>query len=56
MCHKYKKLYKQKLSNKKIPENVEKEIEQLEEALDVLNITICRKEAEIEVAIFTWIL
>ena len=49
MCYNYKKLYKEKLSHKKIPDKTEKELEKLEEALDVLNITIFRREAEREV-------
>ena len=48
-CHEYMKLYKEKLSHKKVSEKVEKKIEQYEEILDVLNITIWRKQAEIEV-------
>lgn len=48
-CHKYMLLYKTKLSNKKISDKVQKEIDQYEEILDVLNITIWRKQAEIEV-------
>lgn len=48
MCHKYKTLYKEKLSKKSISEKTEKELELLEKDLDVLNITICRREAEME--------
>lgn len=49
MCHRYKKLYKEKLKAKKVPEKIEKDLEVLEQDLDVLNITICRRAAEREV-------
>lgn len=52
-CHKYMLLYKKKLSEKKISDRVLKEIEKYEEILDVLNITIWRKQAEIEVMKFS---
>jgi predicted CopG family antitoxin len=42
-------LYKEKLSHKSVSEKVQKEIDQYEKTLDVLNITIWRKQAEIEV-------
>ena len=48
-CHKYMLLYKEKLSHKSVSDKVQKEIAQYEEVLDVLNITIWRKQAEIEV-------
>ncbi|XP_046845034.1 uncharacterized protein LOC124438866 [Xenia sp. Carnegie-2017] len=47
-CHKYMNLYKQKLSHKKICENTQKEIDHYEKILDVLNITIWRRQAKIE--------
>ena len=48
-CQKYKLLYKKKLSQKSVSDKVQKEIDKYEEILDVLNITIWRKQAEIEV-------
>ncbi|CAB3980345.1 Hypothetical predicted protein [Paramuricea clavata] len=47
-CHKYLLLYKEKLSHKSVSDKVQKEIDHYEEILDVLNITIWRKQAEIE--------
>jgi predicted CopG family antitoxin len=48
-CHRYLLLYKEKLSHKSVSDKVQKEIDHYEEILDVLNITIWRKQAEIEV-------
>ena len=48
-CQKYKLLYKKKLSQKSVSDKAQKEIDKYEEILDVLNITIWRKQAEIEV-------
>ena len=42
-------LYKQKLSHKQVSDKIQKEIDKYEESLDVVNITIWRKQAEIEV-------
>ena len=42
-------LYKKKLSQKKISDQLQKDIDEYEKNLDVLNITIWRKQAEIEV-------
>ncbi|EDO34505.1 predicted protein [Nematostella vectensis] len=49
-CREYKMLYKKKLLNEKLSKEQLKNIENLEENLDVLNITICRQQAEYEEA------
>uniref|UniRef100_A0A8C9J8R2 Vacuolar protein sorting 13 homolog A n=1 Tax=Piliocolobus tephrosceles TaxID=591936 RepID=A0A8C9J8R2_9PRIM len=45
----YKELYKKKLTSKKLPGELLVSLEELEKTLDVLNITIARQQAEVEV-------
>lgn len=48
-CRSYKAVYKLKLENKKLTPEQVKEIEDGERALDVFNITLMRRQAEMEV-------
>ncbi|CAH3166779.1 unnamed protein product [Porites lobata] len=50
LCRKYKDLYKQKLLSNKQTDALDKKLEELENKLDVLNITICRRQAAYEEA------
>ncbi|XP_066022145.1 intermembrane lipid transfer protein VPS13A-like [Pocillopora verrucosa] len=50
LCREYKNLYKKKLLGDKASESLSKDLEALESKLDVLNITICRRQAAYEEA------
>ncbi|XP_068741113.1 intermembrane lipid transfer protein VPS13A-like [Montipora capricornis] len=50
LCRKYKDLYKKKLLQNKPSDSLDKNLEGLERQLDVLNITICRRQAAFEEA------
>ncbi|KFM65296.1 Vacuolar protein sorting-associated protein 13C, partial [Stegodyphus mimosarum] len=49
ICKKYKELYVQKLLGKKFTNEMSSEISECERELDLFNITIARKQAELEV-------
>ncbi|KAG1695557.1 Vacuolar protein sorting-associated protein 13 [Nymphon striatum] len=49
LCRKYKNLYKVKLAHKKVSKADQEIIKECEEALDLINLTILRKQAEVEV-------
>jgi vacuolar protein sorting-associated protein 13A/C len=49
MVHNYIKLYKTKLTQKKEDLRLKKNLEELEENLDVFNITLARRQAEVQV-------
>lgn len=49
LCRLYKDLYKLKLSQSKLNNDQVKELEDCERILDVFNITLARKQAEMEV-------
>lgn len=50
MCKEYKKLYQTKLQNKKLPQDQEARLVELEKALDAFNIIIIRQKTELTVA------
>lgn len=50
LCRKYKNLYKQKLLQVKPSDSLDKNLQGLEKQLDVLNISICRRQAAFEEA------
>ncbi|XP_076324166.1 LOW QUALITY PROTEIN: intermembrane lipid transfer protein VPS13A-like [Tachypleus tridentatus] len=49
-CCKYKDLYKEKLLSKKLSQNIQQQIDDCENKLDVFNITLMRRQAEIDVS------
>ncbi|XP_022794312.1 vacuolar protein sorting-associated protein 13A-like [Stylophora pistillata] len=51
LCRRYKNLYKKKLLEDNASDSLSKELEALESKLDVLNITICRRQAAYEEAV-----
>uniref|UniRef100_A0A8D2CAW4 Chorein N-terminal domain-containing protein n=1 Tax=Sus scrofa TaxID=9823 RepID=A0A8D2CAW4_PIG len=48
----YKSAYKNKLTQTKVPEEIQKQIQDLEKTLDVFNIILARQQAQVEVIIF----
>ena len=52
LVHRYIDIYKTKLGQKKEDAKLKKSIEDLEENLDVFNITLARRQAEVQVAYF----
>lgn len=48
-CRTYKAAYKKKLTSKKIPSDLQKTLEMCEKSLNVFNITMLRRQAEVEV-------
>ncbi|XP_022255667.1 vacuolar protein sorting-associated protein 13A-like [Limulus polyphemus] len=49
-CQKYKDLYKQKLVSKKLSQNIHQQIDDCENYLDVFNITVVRRQAEVDIS------
>ncbi|XP_022258714.1 vacuolar protein sorting-associated protein 13C-like [Limulus polyphemus] len=49
-CCKYKDLYKEKLLSKKLSQNIRQQIDDCENKLDVFNITLMRRKAEVDVS------
>ena len=49
-CRQYKKLYKLKAANQKMSQEQVRDLEFCEQQLDVFNITLARKQAEMEVS------
>ncbi|XP_032336935.1 vacuolar protein sorting-associated protein 13C isoform X2 [Camelus ferus] len=45
----YKNAYKNKLTQSKVPEEIQKQIQDLEKSLDVFNIILARQQAQVEV-------
>ncbi|XP_066130845.1 intermembrane lipid transfer protein VPS13C isoform X1 [Saccopteryx bilineata] len=45
----YKSAYKNKLTQAKVPEEIQKQIQDLEKSLDVFNIVLARQQAQVEV-------
>ncbi|XP_067143145.1 intermembrane lipid transfer protein Vps13 isoform X2 [Centruroides vittatus] len=50
LCRDYKEIYKQKILRQKMSKNVQETMQNAEKQLDLFNITLIRKQAELEVA------